>query len=169
MGEETDLISLPDHSEIILNSLSDALISLDDDNQITYINAAAELLLGNSAKILTRKKLEDIVPFDSPLVALVRQVRGQKAVISEYDINIGNPNIGELNIDVHVSSLMDDNDGILIQLQQRTIAQKISQQQNHRNASRSVSGMAAMLAHEVKNPLSGIRGAAQLLEQTMNG
>ena len=163
MVENSELTNVADHSEIILNSLSDALISLDQQNKITYVNAASELLLGSSARILIRKKLEDILPFDSPLVALVSQVRSQKAVISEYDINIGNPNIGDLNIDVHVSSLMDDKEGVLIQLQQRTIAQKISQQQSHRNASRSVSGMAAMLAHEIKNPLSGIKGSAQLL------
>jgi two-component system, NtrC family, nitrogen regulation sensor histidine kinase GlnL len=50
-------------------------------------------------------------------------------------------------------------------LQQRSIADKIDRQLTHRNAARSVTAMAAMLAHEVKNPLSGIRGAAQLLEE----
>jgi len=53
-------------------------------------------------------------------------------------------------------------------LQERTIADKIDRQLNHRNAVRSVSGMASMLAHEIKNPLSGIRGAAQLLETSLN-
>ena len=50
-------------------------------------------------------------------------------------------------------------------LQERSIADKIDRQLTHRNAARSVTAMAAMLAHEVKNPLSGIRGAAQLLEE----
>ena len=49
-------------------------------------------------------------------------------------------------------------------LQQRSMAQMIERQLTHRAAARSVSGMAAVLAHEIKNPLSGIRGAAQLLE-----
>ena len=53
---------------------------------------------------------------------------------------------------------------ILLMLQQRTMAQMIERQLTHRAAARSVSGMAAVLAHEIKNPLSGIRGAAQLLE-----
>ena len=50
-------------------------------------------------------------------------------------------------------------------LQERTIADKMDRQLTHRSAARSVIALAAMLAHEIKNPLSGIRGAAQLLEQ----
>ncbi len=53
-------------------------------------------------------------------------------------------------------------------LQQRNMAQMIERQLTHRAAARSVSGMAAVLAHEIKNPLSGIRGAAQLLEQNLS-
>ena len=51
-------------------------------------------------------------------------------------------------------------------LQERTIADKMDRQLTHRGAARSVTALAAMLAHEIKNPLSGIRGAAQLLEQS---
>ncbi|MCH8138329.1 MAG: two-component sensor histidine kinase, partial [Proteobacteria bacterium] len=54
---------------------------------------------------------------------------------------------------------------VVVSLQERSIARKIDDQLIHRNAARSVTAMAAMLAHEVKNPLSGIRGAAQLLER----
>ncbi|MBT5767473.1 MAG: two-component sensor histidine kinase, partial [Kordiimonadaceae bacterium] len=61
-----------------------------------------------------------------------------------------------------------EENGAVIQFQQRTIAQKINQQKHHRNAARSVSGMAAMLAHEIKNPLSGIKGSAQILSQDIS-
>jgi two-component system nitrogen regulation sensor histidine kinase GlnL len=53
-------------------------------------------------------------------------------------------------------------------LQERTMAQKIDRQLTHRGAARSVTGLAAVLAHEIKNPLSGIRGAAQLLERSVS-
>jgi two-component system nitrogen regulation sensor histidine kinase GlnL len=56
------------------------------------------------------------------------------------------------------------NGSVMIMLQQRSMAQMIERQLTHRGAARSVSGLAAVLAHEIKNPLSGIRGAAQLLE-----
>ena len=58
----------------------------------------------------------------------------------------------------------DLDDGVVIMLQERTIADKMDRQLTHRGAARSVSAMGAMLAHEIKNPLSGIRGAAQLLD-----
>ena len=53
-------------------------------------------------------------------------------------------------------------------LQERTIADKMDRQLTHRGAARSITALGAMLAHEIKNPLSGIRGAAQLLEQSAN-
>ena len=57
---------------------------------------------------------------------------------------------------------------VVIMLQERTIADKMDRQLTHRGAARSVSALAAMLAHEIKNPLSGIRGAAQLLEMNLS-
>ncbi|MCB2090043.1 MAG: PAS domain-containing protein [Alphaproteobacteria bacterium] len=162
-----------DQADVILNSMSDAIITIDAHNNITYANVSAEQFLGSSLPILRRKKIQDIVPYDSPLIALTEQARKTKAVITEYDVNIGNPHIGELSTDIHVSVLINDTDlpeeeGILIQLQKRSIAQKINQQQTHRSATRSVSGMAAMLAHEIKNPLSGIKGSAQILSQDVS-
>jgi two-component system nitrogen regulation sensor histidine kinase GlnL len=56
---------------------------------------------------------------------------------------------------------------VALLLQERTMADKIDRQLVSRGAARSVTGLASMLAHEIKNPLSGIRGAAQLLEQTV--
>lgn len=175
MGATRKIIPRPasQQFEIVLNSLTDAILTIDGANRFTFANAAAEQLIGSSFPILSRKKLEDIVPFDSPLMALVEQSRHKSAVITEYDVNIGNPKIGDLKIDVHVSRLIADpenlDDGsLLIQLQQRTIAQKINQQHTHRNSTRLVSGMAAMLAHEIKNPLSGIKGSAQILAQEVS-
>src|SRR3546814_17542704 len=54
---------------------------------------------------------------------------------------------------------------VVVTLHEVSIARRIDNQLTHRNAARSVTAMAAMLAHEIKNPLSGIRGAAQLLEE----
>ena len=68
-------------------------------------------------------------------------------------------------INVQVTPLLDNSGFIIINIFERSIANKIDRQLSHRTAARSVSAMSAMLAHEVKNPLSGIRGAAQLLEQ----
>jgi two-component system, NtrC family, nitrogen regulation sensor histidine kinase GlnL len=67
-------------------------------------------------------------------------------------------------VDVFAGAIPEQPGLIVLMLQQRSMAQMIERQLTHRAAARSVSGMAAVLAHEIKNPLSGIRGAAQLLE-----
>jgi two-component system nitrogen regulation sensor histidine kinase GlnL len=67
---------------------------------------------------------------------------------------------------VFATPLGDDSDSVVIMLQERTIADKMDRQLTHRGAARSITALGAMLAHEIKNPLSGIRGAAQLLEQS---
>jgi two-component system nitrogen regulation sensor histidine kinase GlnL len=64
--------------------------------------------------------------------------------------------------------LIETEGHLVVMLHQRTMAQMIERQLTHRAAARSVSGMTAVLAHEIKNPLSGIRGAAQLLEPSLS-
>jgi len=173
-NENLDLKITPhDHADVILNHISDAVLTLDKNNNITYANVPAEHFLGSSLQILKRKKIEDIVPFDSPLLGLICQTRKINSVITEYDVNIGNPKIGEFRVDIYVSPIIDGSNlsqssNILVQLQKRTIAQKINQRQTHRSATRSVSGMAAMLAHEIKNPLSSIKGSAQILSEDVS-
>ena len=70
-------------------------------------------------------------------------------------------------MDVFASPLGDDGDSVVLMLQERTIADKMNRQLTHRGAARSIPHW-HNLAHEIKNPLSGIRGAAQLLEQSVN-
>ena len=74
---------------------------------------------------------------------------------------------GERLVNIHLAPIIDDTNRIVITLSEKSLAEKITRQLTHRKAARSLSAMAAMLAHEVKNPLSGIRGAAQLLAQTI--
>jgi two-component system nitrogen regulation sensor histidine kinase GlnL len=73
---------------------------------------------------------------------------------------------GDRQVDLHVAPLTERPGHIVVMLQERSIADKMDRQLTHRSAARSVIALAAMLAHEIKNPLSGIRGAAQLLEQS---
>lgn len=165
MTEQAATLGFVPNKDLIINSLPDSIITVNGDNHITYVNSAAEQLFFSGANVLLKQKLDDLVPFDSPLVAIVNQSRQSKSIISEYDIMLGNPKYASKSVDIHVSPLMEGDGDIVIQLQERSIAQKISQQLSHRGAARSVAGMASVLAHEIKNPLSGIRGSAQLLEQ----
>src|SRR5271165_775293 len=154
-------------SDAVLDALPHPVIMVSSDGRIANANAAAESFFEMSAPLLRRYLLRDLVPFGSPLLSLVEQVRSRGAAVNEYRVDLGTPrNPGERLVDLHVAPVPERPDHIVVMLQERTIADKMDRQLTHRSAARSVIALAAMLAHEIKNPLSGIRGAAQLLEQS---
>jgi len=149
----------------VLESIPNPLLVVDEHNAVTFANAAAENFFHTSSKSLSRKGLGAIIPDTSPVQTLLEDVRQFGATINEHAITIGTPRSGgERVVDLQIAPVMDQKGVVLLQILQRSMAQKIDRQLTHRTAARTVTGMAAMLAHEVKNPLSGIRGAAQLLE-----
>ncbi len=155
-------------ADAVLNALPHPVIVVAPDGKLTDANVAAEAFFEVSAPLLRRNLLRDLVPFGSPLLALVEQVRTSGAAVNEYKVDLGTPrNPGDRLVDLHVAPLPEQPDFVVVMLQERTIADKMDRQLTHRGAARSVIALAAMLAHEIKNPLSGIRGAAQLLEQSV--
>jgi two-component system, NtrC family, nitrogen regulation sensor histidine kinase GlnL len=154
-------------SDAVLDALPHPVIMVAADGRIANANAAAESFFEASLLLLRRHLLGELVPFGSPLLALVDQVRVRGAAVNEYKVDLGTPrNPGERLVDLYVAPLPERPDHVVVMLQERTIADKMDRQLTHRGAARSVIALAAMLAHEIKNPLSGIRGAAQLLEQS---
>jgi two-component system nitrogen regulation sensor histidine kinase GlnL len=154
-------------AEAVLNALPLAVVVIGPDNRINNANAAAEDFFDMSVALLRRHSLRDVVPFGSPLLALIEQVRSRGASVNEYKVDLGTPRSpSERVVDLHVAPVPERPGQVVVMLQQRTIADKMNRQLTHRGAARSVIALAAMLAHEIKNPLSGIRGAAQLLEQS---
>ncbi|MEJ2176052.1 MAG: nitrogen regulation protein NR(II) [bacterium] len=160
-----DIITSP--ADAILNALPHPVIMVSRDGRIADANVAAEAFFEASIAMLRRHKLSELVPFGSPLLALVDQVRERGAAVNEYKVDLATPrNPGERLVDLHVAPLSEYPGHVVVMLQERTIADKMDRQLTHRGAARSVIALASMLAHEIKNPLSGIRGAAQLLEQS---
>ncbi|MFZ2067655.1 MAG: nitrogen regulation protein NR(II) [Xanthobacteraceae bacterium] len=156
-------------ADAVLNALPHPVIVVAPDGKVVDANAAAEAFFEVSVPLLRRQSLGDLVPFGSPLLTLVEQVRSRSAAVNEYKVDLGTPrNPGDRLVDMHVAPLPEQPDYVVVMLQERTIADKMDRQLTHRGAARSVIALAAMLAHEIKNPLSGIRGAAQLLEQSAN-
>jgi len=155
-------------SDAILNALPLPVIVIDKDNRIVEANLAAQAFLQMSASMLSRFTLAELVPFGSPVLSMVDAVRTHGGSMSEYRVDVGTPRIGQDKIvDLYATPSTDQPGDIVIMLQEKTIAEKIDRQLSHRGAARSISAMGSMLAHEIKNPLSGIRGAAQLLEATV--
>jgi two-component system, NtrC family, nitrogen regulation sensor histidine kinase GlnL len=155
-------------ADAVLNALPHPVVVVAADGRLTDANVAAEDFFDASASVLRRHLLRDLVPFGSPLLALIDQVRSRGAAVNEYKVDLSTPrNAGERLVDLHVAPFPERPGHVVVMLQERTIADKMDRQLTHRGAARSVIALASMLAHEIKNPLSGIRGAAQLLETSV--
>ncbi|MGE0499840.1 MAG: nitrogen regulation protein NR(II) [Rhizobiaceae bacterium] len=157
-----------DNAQIVLNTIRRPVIMVGQDDVITFANADAEDFFKSSAAILARNTLARFIPFGSPLLALIDQVRERRAPVNEYRVDVSSPRLGfDRIVDIYVAPVAELPGSVVIMFQERSMADKIDRQMTHRGAARSVTGLASMLAHEIKNPLSGIRGAAQLLESVV--
>lgn len=151
--------------DILLGALPHPILVLGDDDRVLFANAAAENFFDTSQAMLKRTTLSEILHARSPLVSLVQQVRRTGATVNEYSVELSVQRQHAMRMVDVFGGLMPDQPGVVVMmLQQRSMAQMIERQLSQRQAARSISGMASVLAHEIKNPLSGIRGAAQLIE-----
>ena len=151
----------------MLSALPLACVLVDAENRFTFANPAAESFFGLSIQQLRQLALTDLIAADSPLLALVEQVRSMDAVVSDHDLAFEGGRLQRRGVTVQGAPVPEDPGCVMLTLQDSSPARALDRQLNFRSAARSVAGMAAILAHEVKNPLSGIRGAAQLLERTV--
>lgn len=160
----------------ILDALPLAVLVIDGDDHIRNANAAAEPFFGLSVASLKQLRLQDLVPADNPLFLLIGQVRARGGTVAEHDLSLESPRISKSEVSVQGTLLSEETQGargadqpslVLLTLGESSGLRSLDRRLSFRNAARSVAGMAAILAHEVKNPLSGIRGAAQLLEGTV--
>jgi len=159
----------PVEHDLLLGALPHPILVLAEENRIIYANAAAEAFLSTGIALLKRVRLDEVLGFGCPLLALVDQVRRSGSTVNEYAVEVGSPKYASPKlVDVYGGPFSDQPGLVVLMLQQRNMAQMIERQLTHRAAARSASGLAAVLAHEIKNPLSGIRGAAQLLEAALS-
>jgi two-component system nitrogen regulation sensor histidine kinase GlnL len=153
------------HADALLDALPHPLLLVGEGLTIEYANTAAEDFFQMSADVLCRRSLSELVAFGSPLIALVEQVQRNGTTFNEYGVELASYRFDAPKlIDLYGGPVAEAPARVMIVIQQRSMALMIERQLTHRGAARSVSGLAAVLAHEIKNPLSGIRGAAQLLE-----
>jgi len=151
----------------VLAALPVGCVILDRRNRFLSANTAAEDFFGLSLTQLRQIGLGDLMPVDHPLFLMIQHVRDFEVTISERDLSFESPRLSRGGVAAQAAPVPEAPGCVLLTVSDWSAARALDRQLNFRNAARSVAGMAATLAHEVKNPLSGIRGAAQLLENTV--
>jgi two-component system, NtrC family, nitrogen regulation sensor histidine kinase GlnL len=152
----------------VAQALPHPILLVDMKGSVIDANPAAEAFFDMGLSFLRRSTINRLSGPSSSLASLVAQSQMEASSFNIYQVDLGAPRQqAERLVDIHAGPLPDQPDITIVMLQERTIADKFSRQLNHRGAVRSVSALAAMLAHEIKNPLSGIRGAAQLLDSAV--
>ncbi len=163
--DRTSLSPAAANPEAILAAVAAATIAVDEVLTVRYVNAAAEQLFQTSALAIIGEGLSNFLSPHGAVMSLVDQAKREGGPVSAYGVSMDTPRTGVRTLTVHVAPMSYTTGWLVLSLQEQTRALKIGQQLEHRKAARSMTAMASLLAHEVKNPLSGIRGAAQLLEQ----
>jgi len=152
---------------LIIDALPSAVVALDEHGSFITLNPAAEQMFSASANQLCGRPFRDLLAPHSTLAGLIEQVRLDGVSVSEYGIALTLTRGKAADVDVHIVP-MSDSGPILILLHRCSVAQRLDRHLAHRGSARSIAALAQTLAHEIKNPLSGIRGAAQLLDHDLN-
>jgi two-component system, NtrC family, nitrogen regulation sensor histidine kinase GlnL len=147
----------PDYSDIVA-ALQTAILIVDPAGRICEVNAAAEAVINMSAATLKGRMLADVLTLPTGFDA------GSEGPFAAYDIGLETSRGLHLHGDFVVSPFADWRGWRLIAIHGAATAYRMGHRLERAGSTRSAIGVAAMLAHEIKNPLSGIRGAAQLLE-----
>ncbi|MEH6725137.1 MAG: ATP-binding protein [Hyphomicrobiales bacterium] len=149
----------------ILNALPHPVLFLNSNLEIRLMNQEAETFFQSSSTVLKGRSLSALLPFGSPVIEVAQQAIDRNVPVFEYRVAVGfHGRSEERRIDINAVPISEDPQGLVLMFLERTMTEKLDRQLTHRGAARTVTGLAAMLAHEIKNPLFGIRGAAQLLE-----
>jgi len=142
---------------------------LDPGDVISEVNPEAESFLNASARSLRGAPVFDRVMIDAPLDDAFRRVRTDRSSLSINDVDVGSGERKPQQCNVQLAPVMAMPGFVLLLLEPRELADRLGRAQNVKTAAKSAIGMAEMLAHEIKNPLAGITGAAQLLSMNLGG
>ena len=151
----------------ILNELRTPVFLVNKDNQVIYINSIGEEFFGISSNLIIGKSIHDFIPEDSPILNLLVRVRKTKSGLTEESLDFSNINFPNRKVRVHVVPFSFDSSQIIIQISQLALSEMFQSQRINSKISKSFSSMVDMLMHELKNPLSGIKGASQLIERDL--
>lgn len=153
----------------IWNSMPIPAFLVNPEDQIEDVNLSAEQFLNVSARSLLGAPIFDRLMIDAPIDDAFRRVRRDQSSLSINDVDVGAGNRKPEVCNVQVAPMIGMPGHVLILMEPRQLAGRLGRAVSAKSAAKSAIGMAEMLAHEIKNPLAGITGAAQLLSMNLTG
>jgi len=147
-----------------LDLLTSAVIVLNANGCIVFVNAAAENLLDSSLKALANQKLTDLFLNPKELLAVFDQAISHQFADKRQDLTLERVGREPLHVHSIVTALDNPETPVLIEFRENVQQLKLDREERMLDQSKANKELIRNLAHEIKNPLGGIRGAAQLLE-----
>ncbi|WP_460273522.1 two-component system sensor histidine kinase NtrB [Celeribacter sp. ULVN23_4] len=154
--------------DMLWPSLPVPALMMDANNQIVEVNSSAELFLNASAKVLTGVPVFDKLAIDAPLEEAFGRVRRDDSPLFINNVDVSGGNAAPVQCNIQIAPLQGMEDWLVLLMEPRQIADRLGRAHQVKTSARSAIGMAEMLAHEIKNPLAGITGAAQLLSMSLS-
>ncbi|MDQ2088758.1 ATP-binding protein [Marimonas arenosa] len=148
-------------------SLPVPAILVDADDVIVDINPAAEGFMLSSVKAMRGQPVWDRLTIDAPLEEAFERARTNTTPLFVNDVDVGTGERAPLHCNLQIAPVQGRPGQMLFLISPRELAGRMTQSHSVKSAAKSAIGMAEMLAHEIKNPLAGITGAAQLLSMSL--
>ena len=150
-------------SEDWMEALPYPIFGLSENYEFVFVNYAAEVFFERSRHLLLKSKLKDFFEDDSPIFGLLRRLSSHLQSVGEQEMTLLSPRLGKKLVTIQIAKALRQ-DGYIISMQMRDVADQLRGHSKSRGAAMSMAKMTSLLAHEIKNPLAGIKGAAQLIE-----
>lgn len=144
-------------------------ILVDAQDGIVDINPAAEGFMNTSAKSLRGVPIWDHLNVDAPIEAAFARARSGNTTLSVNDVDVGTGARPPRQCNLQIAPYSGARDHMLVLISPRELVGRVAQGNAVKSAAKSAIGMAEMLTHEIKNPLAGITGAAQLVSMNLRG
>jgi two-component system nitrogen regulation sensor histidine kinase GlnL len=159
---------MSDFKDVIWQTLPVPAVMIDAKDRILDVNPTAESFLNTSKRQVVGSPVFDIFAIDAPVDEQASRVRNERAPLFMNNVDVGTGQAAPINCNIQIAPVLEMPGHLLMLLEPRALADRMGRSLSAKSAAKSAIGMSEMLAHEIKNPLAGITGAAQLLSMNLD-